>query len=65
MRDRSGEIVTSDVMARALYGNLEGQDLVKARNKVGKILWSGGSQGRWQSVPGQKGAYTLDLKLVD
>jgi hypothetical protein len=50
MRDRSGEIITSDIMARALYGELEGPALVEARNKVGKVLWSGGSQGRW---PGQ------------
>lgn len=65
LRDRSGEIVTTDIMARALYGDLEGQDLVEAKKKVGKILWSGANQGRWQSVPGQAGAYTLDLKLVD
>jgi len=52
-------------MARALYGELEGSALVEAKKKVGKILWSGGSQGRWQSVLGQKGAYTLDLKLVN
>ena len=49
-------------MARTLYGELEGQDLVEARNKVGKVLWSGGNQGRWQNVPGQKGAYTLSLE---
>ncbi|MBW4637879.1 MAG: hypothetical protein KME05_06525 [Gloeocapsa sp. UFS-A4-WI-NPMV-4B04] len=64
MRDRSGEIITSDIMARALYGELEGPALVEARNKIGKVLWSGANQGRWQSVAGQKGAYTLDLKLV-
>lgn len=62
MRDHRSEIVTSDIMARALYGEVEAQDLVEARNKVGKVLWSGGSQGRWQSVPGQKGAYTLSLE---
>lgn len=61
MRDRSGEIVTTDLMARSLYGELEGSALVEAKKKVGKIMWSGGSQGRWQSVPGQKGAYTLAL----
>ena len=63
LRDhRSGEIVTSDIMARALYGELEGPAFVEARNKIGKIMWSGASQGRWQSVPGQKGAYTLSLE---
>lgn len=62
MRDRRSEIVTTDIMTRALYGELEGPALVEARNKTGKILWSGASQGRWQSVPGQKGAYTLPLE---
>lgn len=64
LRDRSGEIITSDIMARALYGELEGPALVEARNKIGKIMWSGASQGRWQSVSGQKGAYTLDLSKL-
>ncbi len=63
LRDhRSGEVVTSDIMARALYGELEGQDFIEARNKIGKIMWSGASQGRWQSVPGRKGAYMLNLE---
>ena len=61
LRDRSGEIITSNIMTRALYGELEGQDLVETRNKIGKIMWSGASQGRWQSVPGQKGACTLEF----
>ncbi len=61
LRDRRSEIVTTDIMARALYGELEGPALVETRNKIGKIMWSGASQGRWQSVPGQKGAYTLSL----
>ncbi|MBW4640383.1 MAG: hypothetical protein KME05_19570 [Gloeocapsa sp. UFS-A4-WI-NPMV-4B04] len=61
LRDHSGEIVTTDIMARTLYGDLEGQELTEARNKIGKIMWSGADQGRWQSVPGQKGAYTLQL----
>jgi hypothetical protein len=65
MRDRSGEIVTSNIMTWALYGELEGTALVETRNKIGKIMWSGASQGRWQSVPGQKGACTLDLKLLE
>ncbi len=62
LRDRSGEIITSDIMTRALYGELEGSALVETRNKIGKIMWSGANQGRWQSVLGQKGAYTLSLE---
>lgn len=59
--DHSGEIVTTDIMAQALFGELEGSALVEVKKKVGKILWSGANQGRWQSVPGQAGAYTLSL----
>ncbi len=43
VRDRSGEIVTTDIMARDLYGEVEEPALVEAKNKVGKTLWSGGS----------------------
>ncbi len=59
LRDHPGEIVTTDIMARVLYGELEGSTSVEVRNKIGKIMWSGANQGRWQSVLGQKGACTL------
>lgn len=65
MRDRSGEILTPDIVTRALYGEIEGKALTQAKTKVGKTLWSGANQGRWKSVPGQAGAYTLDLKLLE
>jgi hypothetical protein len=65
VRDRSGEVLTPDVVARALYGELEGEAFTQAKTKVGKTLWSGANQGRWQSVIGKLGAYTLDLKLVN
>jgi hypothetical protein len=62
---RSGEVLTPDVVARALYGDLEDGALAQAKTKVGKTLWAGANQGRWQNVPGQAGCYTLDLNLVD
>ncbi len=34
LRDRSGEIVTTDIMTRALYGELEGLAFVEARIKL-------------------------------
>lgn len=65
VRERPGEILSSDEVARALYGELSGLALTKAKERVGKSLWSGANQDRWQRVPRQKGLYTLDLKLVD
>lgn len=65
VRDRSGEVLTPDIVARALYGELEGEAFTQAKTKVGKTLWSGANQGRWQSVPGKLGVYTLNLKLLE
>jgi len=56
------EVLTPEKVARALYGEIEGKALTKAKAQVGKILWNGAKQGRWKSVPGQLGAYTLTLK---
>lgn len=65
VRDRFGKVLTPDVVARTLYGNLEGQAFTQAKTKAGKTLWSGANQGRWQSVPGQLGVYTLNFKLLN
>lgn len=59
VRENAGEILTPETAARALYGEIEGKALTQAKAKVGKILWNGAKQGRWQSVPGRLGAYTL------
>lgn len=63
VRENAGQILNTDFVARALYGDLEGRDLTKAKDRIGKTLWSGAKQKRWQRVPGKMGAYTLDLKL--
>lgn len=64
VQENAGEILTTDKVARTLYGELSGPTLTKAKEKVGKTLWSGAKQKRWQRVPGQMGAYTLDIQLV-
>jgi antitoxin component of MazEF toxin-antitoxin module len=64
VQENAGEILTTDKVARTLYGELSGQALTKAKEKVGKTLWSGANQKRWQRVPGQMGAYTLNMQLV-
>lgn len=64
VRENPGEIITTDKVARELYGELEGIALTKAKDKIGKTLWGGHKNGRWQRVQGQLGCYTLDLKLL-
>lgn len=65
VQENAGEILTTNKVARTLYGELSGQALTKAKDKIGKALWSGANQKRWQRIPGKPGNYTLDLKLVD
>lgn len=38
VRENAGEILSTDKVARELYGELEGQALTKAKAKVGKTL---------------------------
>ncbi len=63
LRENAGLVMDSEKVARILYGNLEAEDFTEVKGKVGKVLWSGANQKRWQGVPGKLGAYTLDLKL--
>jgi hypothetical protein len=42
--------LTTDKVARTLYGELSGQALTKAKEKVGKALWIGAKQKRWGGI---------------
>ena len=64
VNEYAGQVLTTEQVAQALYGEVSGQALTKAKDRIGKTLWSGAKQDRWQRVPGQLGRYTLDLKLV-
>jgi len=64
LRENPGQVMTSEKIARILYGELSAKDLSRAKDKIGKILWAGARQKRWQSVAGQLGAYTLSLEKV-
>lgn len=64
VQENPGQILTTDKVARELYGELDGRALTKAKDKIGKTLWGGAKQGRWQRVPGRLGCYTLDLNQV-
>lgn len=64
LRENAGQVMNSEKIAKLLYGELEGKDLSKAKDKVGKILWAGARQKRWQSVAGKLGAYMMSLDNV-
>ncbi len=64
VHEYAGEILTTEKIAQELYGNLSGSALTQAKDKIGKTLWSGTRQGRWQHVPGKIGCYTLDLNQL-
>lgn len=59
-----GQILTTEKIAQELFGELSGKALTLAKDKIGKTLWSGTKQGRWQHVPGKIGCYTLDLNKL-
>lgn len=65
IQEKAGEILTPEIVAKELYGDIAGKALTQAKGKVGKTLWNGAKQGRWQSVPGQLGMYTLLLNQLN
>ncbi len=54
--------MNSEKVAQILFSEVEEDVFAAAKNKVGKILWSGANQGRWQGVPGKLGVYKLDVE---
>ncbi len=61
LQENAGLVMNSEKIAQILYGDLEAEDFTKVKGKVGKILWSGANQKKWQGVPGKLGAYTMSL----
>ncbi|WP_250126436.1 hypothetical protein [Chroococcidiopsis sp. CCMEE 29] len=59
VRENQGQILTTEKVAKELYGELKGYALTKAKAKVGKTLWHGAKQRLWQRVPDKLGCYTL------
>jgi len=65
INENAGQILTPDLVVKALYGKLAGSKLTQAREIVGRALWRGAESKRWQHLPGQRGKYTLDLRLLE
>ncbi len=64
INEKAGQVLTTDLAVKALYGKLSGTKLAKAKEIIGRALWRGSEAKRWQHLPGQKGSYTLDLRLL-
>ncbi|OWY67056.1 hypothetical protein B7486_33445 [cyanobacterium TDX16] len=65
VNEHPGEVITTEKVAKVLYGDdIDGRALVKAKDRIGKTLWGGATQGRWQRIPGRLGCYTLSLKTL-
>jgi len=64
INEKAGQVLTTDLAVKALYGKLSGTKLAKAKEIIGRALWRGAEAKRWQHLPGQKGSYTLDLRLL-
>jgi len=65
VNEHPGEVITTEKVAKVLYGeDIEGRALIKAKDRIGKTLWGGATQGRWQRIPGRLGCYTLSLKTL-
>lgn len=65
VNEHPGEVMTTEKVAKVLYGeDIDGRALIKAKDRIGKTLWGGATQGRWQRIPGRLGCYTLSLKTL-
>jgi len=65
INENAGKILTTDLVVKELYGKLSGTKLTKAKEIIGRALWRGSDAKRWQHLPGNKGQYTLDLRLLE
>jgi len=65
INEKAGQILTTEIVVKALYGKLSGTKLTKAKEVIGRALWRGAEAKRWQHLPGKKGQYTLDLRLLE
>ena len=59
LTENVGQAMNSEKVAQVLFSEVESDIFTAAKNKIGKVLWSGANQGRWQGVPGELRVYTV------
>lgn len=62
LQGNPGVAMNSEKIAQILFDEAEENIFAAAKSKIGKVLWSGANQGRWQGVPGKLGVYKLELE---
>ncbi len=65
VNENAGQALTTEQVTTTLYGEVSGQDFVEAEESVAEALWRGAEAKHWQQFPGEKGVYTLDLRLLE
>ena len=59
LQENVGQGMNSEKVAQVLFGEAKEDIFAAAKSKIGKVLWSGANQGRWQGVSGKLGVYTV------
>ena len=59
LQEHAGQAMNSEKIAQVLFNEAESDIFATAKNRIGKVLWSGANQGRWQGIPGKLGVYTV------
>jgi hypothetical protein len=59
LQGNPGVAMNSEKIAQILFDKAEENIFAAAKSKIGKVLWAGANQGRWQGVPGKLGVYTV------
>jgi hypothetical protein len=59
MQAHPGEVMTSETVARIIFGSLPSRDWAAARKRISGIFSQGVRQKKWQRLPNEKGAYVL------
>ncbi len=59
LQEHAGQAMNSEKIAQVLFNEAESDIFAAAKSRIGKVLWSGANQGRWQGIPGKLGVYTV------
>ncbi|MBW4553667.1 MAG: hypothetical protein KME35_21535 [Aphanocapsa sp. GSE-SYN-MK-11-07L] len=60
MQSHPGEVMTSELVAKELFGSLPSKQWATARKRISGIFSQGVQLKKWQRVANQKGAYILE-----
>ncbi|MFN6570090.1 hypothetical protein [Dendronalium sp. ChiSLP03b] len=65
LQKHAGTMCHIDFIVRSLYGELKPDVFKVVKGRVHSTLTRGRESGKWFTIPGKPGCYTLDLKLLN